>query len=362
MRILHIHTSLSGGGIEAMICGLVNQMVVAHDVTLATIFKPKASDIFENKLDKRVQRISLGKEKSGFSVSEIFKIYRLITTGNYDVVHIHGFFYYFALSVLLLHHKVKFFYTIHSDAEMENSAWDKRLLWLKRTCFARKYIQPITISPASKDSFTRFYNVDSILINNGVQKPVVLSETNILSDYKISPLSKVFVHAGRINRAKNQVVLCRAFAKLIDEGYDVVLLIAGGNNDEGIMSELRPFFSQRIVYLGERNDITTLLSYADAMCLPSIWEGMPVVLLEALSVGCIPICSPVGGVVNVVKDGVNGFLSTDSSVDSYYSALRRYLDKSEDELGVIKQNCIDSFDPYDIRQVSEKYLSVYQSI
>lgn len=362
MRILHIHTSLSGGGIEAMICGLVNEMVVANDVTLATIFRPKASDIFENKLDKRVQRISLGKEKSGFSVREIFKIYRLISTGDYDVVHIHGFFYYYALSVLLLHHKVKLFYTIHSDAEMENTAWDKRLLWLKRTCFARKYIHPITISSASKDSFTRLYKVNSTLINNGVKRSTVFSQSDLLSDYRIGPLTKIFVHAGRINRAKNQVVLCKAFAKLIDEGFDVVLLIAGGNNDEGIMSELRPFFSQRIVYLGERNDITTLLFYADAMCLPSIWEGLPVVLLEALSVGCIPICSPVGGIVNVIKDGQNGLLSTDSSVGAYYDALRRYLDKSNEEISAIKQNCIASFAPYDIGQVSEQYLSAYENI
>lgn len=361
MRILHIHTSLAGGGIESMICGLVNEMVVEHDVTLATIFKPKATDVFENKLDKRVQRVSLGKVNPGFSVSEALKIFNLIRNGNYDVVHIHGFFYYYALSILLLHHKVKFFYTIHSDAVMENTIWDKRLLWLKRICFTRKYIHPITISPASKLSFTKLYNVDSTLINNGVPRPIILSECNVISEYKKTPFTKVFVHAGRINRAKNQVVLCKAFAKLIENGFDVVLLIAGGNNDESIMSELQPLFSDRILYLGERSDITTLLYYADAMCLPSIWEGMPVVLLESLSVGCIPICSPVGGIVNVVKDGVNGFLSSDSSVDSYYAALLRFMKTSERDVQILKQNCVASFAPYDIKQVAEKYIHTYQS-
>ena len=47
MKILHFHPSLSGGGIEAMICGLANEMCrQGHDVTIGTIFKPKDTDIF----------------------------------------------------------------------------------------------------------------------------------------------------------------------------------------------------------------------------------------------------------------------------------------------------------------------------
>ena len=50
MKILHIHPSMAGGGIEAMICGLVNEMAKVHDVTLCTIFEPKKEDVFEKKL------------------------------------------------------------------------------------------------------------------------------------------------------------------------------------------------------------------------------------------------------------------------------------------------------------------------
>lgn len=49
------------------------------------------------------------------------------------------------------------------------------------------------------------------------------------------------------------------------------------------------------------------MAHCDAMCLPSIWEGLPVTLLEALSVGCIPICSNVGGIPDVIESGMNGF-------------------------------------------------------
>lgn len=360
MRILHLHTSMSGGGIESIICGLVNELSTNNDVTLATIFKPKKSDIFEKKVDPAVKRISLGKVKPGFSLSEIFRIFRLINRGGYDIVHIHGFFYYYALSVVLLHKKVKFFYTIHSDARMENSMWDKRILWLKKWCFKRKYIRPITISPASKESFSKLYNTDSRLICNGIPKPIVTSSVNPLEKYKITPTTKIFIHAGRINIAKNQVVLCEAFSRLIKNGYDAVLLIAGGNYDETIMQQLQPFFGNRIVYLGERSDIPILFRFADAMCLPSIWEGLPVTLLEALSVGCIPICSPVGGIVNVITHKFNGLLSKDSSAEHYYNVLVEYMDMPDDNEMKMRNNCVESFAPYDIKQTAKQYELAYK--
>lgn len=361
MRILHIHPSLAGGGIEAIICALLNDMVERHDVTMATIFEPKASDVFEKKLDKRVNRISLGKVKPGFSISEIFHIFRLIRNGNYDVVHVHGFFYYYALSVLLLHRKVKFIYTIHSDAVMENGKWDKRFMWIKKMCFARKYIHPITISPASQESFTKLYKTGSTLICNGVPRPYITTKDDPLAQYKLTPATKVFVHAGRISAAKNQVVLCKSFSRLINNGYDAVLLIAGGNQDASIMQQLQPFFGDRIIYLGERNDIPVLFNFADAMCLPSIWEGLPVTLLEALSVGCVPICAPVGGIVNVITHGYNGLLSKDSSAENYYDVLEEYMNMTDKARGEMKSNCVESFTPYDIKQTAALYDLSYKN-
>lgn len=74
------------------------------------------------------------------------------------------------------------------------------------------------------------------------------------------------------------------------------------------------------------------MAYCDAMCLPSIWEGLPVTLLEALSVGCVPICSNVGGIPDVVESGINGFLSSSSSEEDYYEAMLEYFAKLEEEI------------------------------
>ena len=138
-------------------------------------------------------------------------------------------------------------------------------------------------------------------------------------------------------------------------------MIEGSIQDRRIYETVEKYLGERIFYLGERDDIPQLMYNSDAMCLPSIWEGLPVTLLEALSVGCIPICSPVGGIPNVVVDGVNGFLSESSNEDDYGKTVRQFLLLTEKDLNLIKENCKQSFSKYDIINTSEKYLKYYKS-
>lgn len=360
MRILHIHPSMKGGGIEAMICGLANEMAKAEEVTVCSIFEPNDDDVFWNRLSDGVNKISLGKSKAGFSLSEVFKIYRLIRKGDFDVVNLHGFFYYYVFSILLLHHKVRFFYTVHSDANMENWGWEKRVFVLKKYFFRWGWLRPITISHASKDSFTKLYGVNSRLIYNGIPYPSS-SAQDLVKEYRITPNTKIFIHAGRISKEKNQVVLCRVFKSLIEQGEDVALLIAGSIQDRSIYESIEAYLGERIVYLGERSDIPQLMSQCNAMCLPSIWEGLPITLLEALSVGCVPICSSVGGIPNVITNKVNGYLSDTYGEEDFCGAVRQFLSLVPSEESEIKQNCKESFKKYNIESTSKNYLGYYKN-
>ena len=362
MRILHMHTSMGQGGIEAIVCGLVNEMSKQHDVSLCTIFARREDQVFERQLSSRVCRFDLGKTKQGFSLREIFKIYRFIRKGHYDIVHIHGFFYYYALAIVLLHKRVRFVYTIHSDARMECSSWDNQIFPLKRYAFRHGWMHAVTISRESQRSFTDLYHADSTLIYNGVEEYSRTPSPSLLQEYRYTPNTLLFLHPGRITKAKNQLVLCQVFQRLIMEKHDIVLLIAGSNDDEHIYQQIEPFFSDRIVYLGARTDVRDMMCRADAFCLPSIWEGMPVTLLEAISVGCIPICAPVGGIPEIVLDAQTGFLSSDSSKEAYYLAVKRFLALSVEERTSISARCKLAFKPFSVAHISQQYVELYNSL
>lgn len=360
MKILHIHTKMVSGGIEAIVCNLVNQMSKKHDVTLCTIFQPTEDDVFYKKLNPNVKKITVGKKNFGFSIKEIWKIFRIISKGKYDVVHVHGCFQYYFVAIALLHTKVKFVYTIHSDANRENQKWDWRLFGIKKYMFIHKWMWPVTISEASQLSFEKLYHCKSSLIYNGIARGIVDDSANeLIESLRKTPNTKVFVHAGRISKPKNQLELCKVFRRLICEGNDVVLIIAGAPEERSIYESLCPYFSDRIVYIGERDDVVSILAKSDAFCLPSLWEGLPVTLLEALSVGCIPICSPVGGIVNVIESGKNGLLSKDPTESEYMSTMQTFLEMKDDERDYMKKEALNSFEKYDISNCVNQYLNVY---
>lgn len=362
MHILQIHTSMSGGGIQAVVCNLANELArKGENVTVCSISLPKESDVFWKKLNDNVRKVTLGNKDGGFSVSIVFKIYTFLKNSHFDVVHIHGFFCYYFLSILLLHRKVKFVYTVHSDAYMENGKWDLRLLEIKKFCFKKGWIEPITISNVSQESFKKLYGIESKIIFNGIPTPLKDDKyTSEIEQYRFTSKTLVFIHAGRIDTPKNQLVLCKVFQTLINDGHDIVLLLAGGVTSSKVLSEIRPFFSKRIVYLGVRNNIPQLMSQCDAMCLPSLWEGLPIVMLEAMSVGCIPICSPVGGIVDVIKHGDNGILSKSSSYDDYYNAIFLFLRLETKKKKDISYRAKESFMKYTVEIMANNYLKTYK--
>jgi len=348
-----------GGGIESVICSIAGEMArQGHDVTVCSIYRPKQDDIFWYQLPENVHRDTLGKETTGFSLREVFAVYRYIRRGHFDVVQLHGFLYYFFFAVVMLPRQ-RFFYTFHSDARRENFKWDARFFPLKKLVFRLGLVRAITISPASQQSFRDLYGCSSSLCENGIPMPAVDDSPNVVDEARLTPSTRVFLHPGRITEAKNQLVLVRVFRRLIEEGQDVVLLIVGKEEDDAILQQLRPYFSDRIRYLGLRTDVPSLLARADAMCLPSVWEGLPITLLECLAVGCIPVCSPVGGIVNVVEDGRNGLLSASSAEDDYYQAMQRFLVLDADGVARMKQQVRASFQPYHISHTVEKYLAAY---
>ena len=364
MRILHIHESLKVGGLEQLMCNLVNELSKYEEVSLCTFYDLDSSESLSDSLCEKVKRLTLGNENCSFItrlLNEV-RIYQIIKDGQYDIVHIHQHFLFFFFAILMSHKRVKFFYTIHSDAYMENGTLGRMFLWLKKMYFRRHWMTPITISPASQESFSKLYRCSSIMISNGIKVPVLSDKKNIVDEYREKGYDKIFVHAGRISRAKNQIVLCKVFSRLINEGENVVLLIAGPKEYQSVWDEIEPFINERIVYLGSRNDIPDLFAKADAMCLPSIYEGLPITLLEAISVGCISICSPVGGIVNVIENGVNGIVSESSNEEDYYHAMKSFLSKSDDEIIKMKEATKASFKDYDICKTAQEYLNVYNQV
>lgn len=357
MRIVEIIPRLQTGGAEKFVVELANTFVEqGHECTLVTLFDLDESDVIAGDLQPQVRRISLHKH-AGADLGCFWRVLEVIKREKPNIVHAHvGAIKYLSLAALIFR-QCHYFATIHSEASRE--AGTGLELWSRRLLFNRKLVVPVTISPESHKSFQQFYGWPTPMIMNGCSayKPSNIDVTRLGFRDGIDLL---FVHAARISEVKNQTVLVRAFKRLLADGYRVRLLIMGRCDSDQIMEEIRLAESESLVYLGERTDIRDIMAIADAFCLTSRQEGMPITLIEAFSVGCPPIVTPVGGCVNMVKHGTNGLLAQDCTEDGYYSALKEYVSLIDDQRMQMKAEAYKSYSLYSIQETANQYINIFQ--
>jgi len=139
-------------------------------------------------------------------------------------------------------------------------------------------------------------------------------------------LRPLWVCAGRLEEQKGQDVLLDALAEVRRRGLEFVAVLAGDGS-------LRPALEQRartlgleanVRFAGQVEDLGPLLGAADVVALPSRWEGMPLVLLEALARGRPVVASAVGGVPEVVTDGEHARLVPPGDVAALATALETF--------------------------------------
>jgi colanic acid/amylovoran biosynthesis glycosyltransferase len=145
-----------------------------------------------------------------------------------------------------------------------------------------------------------------------------------------------FVCVGRLSEAKGQMLLLEATARLISRGIDVNLTIAG---DGPMRSALENFIDAH--NLGNRVRITGWISSqqvreellaARALVLPSFAEGLPVVVMEAMSLRKPVLTTYIAGIPELVQHDVNGWLFPAGSIGDLEAAIEDCLSRSQEDL------------------------------
>lgn len=126
---------------------------------------------------------------------------------------------------------------------------------------------------------------------------------------------------------KGQQFLITAFDRLVKELPDIFLVLIGdGPHREYLQDQaLSLGLGDRVNFLGQRMDVSEVISAIDVFVLPSLEEGMPNALLEAMASGKPCIASAVGGVNEIIEDQYNGLLVKPGDVDSISDALSKTI-------------------------------------
>lgn len=131
----------------------------------------------------------------------------------------------------------------------------------------------------------------------------------------------------RIAEQKGITYLLQAMPQVINVYPDIKLIIVGdGELKDDLQRESAKLGTNKnVLFLGAKLDIPDLLKLFDIYVLPSLWEGLPMVLLEAMAAGCPIVATNVGGVSRVITDGENGLLVPSKNVEQLAEAVIKLL-------------------------------------
>ena len=215
----------------------------------------------------------------------------------------------------------------------------------------------ISVSEASKKDLNvlfPFTEPKSLVIPVGIEQQEV-APVEIFNKKKFN-----IIHAGSFTREKNHIGLINIFKNLAQENSDLILhLIGDGDLRKEIEFKIKRENLQGSVILhGGIKDPLTYIKAADALVLPSLIEGLPGVILEAMYCKTPVIAYNVGGVSEIVMDNT-GVLIDKNDEDGFAEAIRKCvikpnLKKIENAFDMVREHFLN-------QSIAKEFLKVYET-
>jgi glycosyltransferase involved in cell wall biosynthesis len=173
--------------------------------------------------------------------------------------------------------------------------------------------------------------------------------------------SRIVVCVARLQPEKGIAELLEATASLVEGVPGLAVVVAGaGPEHERLAAQVADRgLAGTFLLLGHRSDVGRVLASADAFCLPSHREGLPLSLLEAMRGGLPCVATAVGGIPGLVQDGVSGLLVEPNDPVALAAALERVLsdDGFARSLGAAARERVESH--HSPRAVARSYADLY---
>ena len=295
IKVCHVVCGLKSGGAESVIynyCSAINSN--RYEWYLLYQHKPSQKNIDEFKnIGFNLKRIP---SKAKHPIKNYKETYKFLKNNKIDVVHCHMTLMNFIplIAAKKLKIKVRICHSHNSDIRKKNIVVTIIEKILKKLCIKNATHLIACGEDAGKYMFG---NKEFQILNNAMDlKKYEYSENyrkEIRKRYKITDEIFVIGHIGRFTEQKNQIFIIELFKKIYEEDKKFVLFLIGdGEQRKCIIDKIKEYgLEKNIILPGIINNINQMYSAFDLFILPSLWEGLPVVSIEAQASGLQTILS-----------------------------------------------------------------------
>jgi glycosyltransferase involved in cell wall biosynthesis len=255
---------------------------------------------------------------------------RFVRDAGAQLVHAHQYTpYAYITAARLLGRRPPVLFTEHGrffpDVSSTKRRWFNRLMTSRRD---RLVAVGSAVKRALIDNEGLLAERIEIVYNGVASIPASLSDdrrANLRREFGAPNDEFVILHVARLDPIKDHSTALQAFARAVAQTPQLRLVLVGDGPErpriEREIADLR--LQSSVTMLGQRGDVSELLSAADAFLLTSVSEGLPVTIIEAMAAGLPVVSTNVGGVPEIIDDGDTGLLAPAGDGPAIAAALVR---------------------------------------
>lgn len=303
MKVMQVISSFGIGGAEVM-CECLSRKLKekGEDVVVVSLYSKKTN--LTESLERTGIKVYYLNKHPSVDFKIVFSLSKIIKKENPDVIHAHlDALKYVGLAKKK--RKIKLIYTVHSLAEEDARGLTRKIY---RKLF-KKRVMPIALSYKIQKSITRIYKI------NESKVPIVFNGSDLSkciekNDWTFKDKEIRILHVGSFKHAKNHFGLIESF-QIYHRTYQNsrLILIGDGELKNETEKKVEEYGLESYVdFLGVQKNVFPFLSEADIFVLPSLYEGMPISLIEAMGTGMPIVATSVGGIPDMLKNEESAIL------------------------------------------------------
>lgn len=367
MKILHIIDSDGIYGAEIMLMNLVmEQKKLGHQPVILSIEDIHNKGFSLTQVAKaRGLPVERFMAKRGFRLSTTRKILAYARRNQFDILHSHGYKGNILIGIApSFLRRIPAISTIHGWTAVNrlSKIWVYNLL---DRYFLKKLEAIVFVNSSNTSSII---HKNKYCVENGIPEINVDSNTVDASDVAlIHPQGHNKFTIGcisRLSEEKGVGILIEAVCLLAKENPEIQLVVIG----DGILTnELQALCDERrigkhVIFLGYRHDAYHYLPLFDVFVLPSLTEGLPITILEAMQASIPIVATSVGAIPQVLEDGNNGLVVEANSPEALAKAILDVKHSPEEaKLRASNARCA-VFERYSSDKMALQYINIYQEV
>lgn len=311
-----------GGGVYSFLTDLCNDICDNHDVIIVYSKRNITPENFKKDFDPRIKFIELDMSLKK-SVKAINSLKHIISKENPEVIHFHSSKagYVGRIAAKLINYKGKVFYNPHGLAylRLDLPKWLRTVFFIIEKFLSKIEGKIIAVSDSEKKQIEVFSN-NVISINNGIDIEKIQKEIN-REDFGENNESKELVVGtiGRIEFQKNPS-LFNDIAKALPNLRFIWI-------GDGSLSDQLTSKNIEITGWLSRNEVIKEISKIDIYIQTSLWEGLPIAVLESMLMKKPILVNNAVGNIDLVKNEKNGYVFTNTNEAIYY--LNKFKENKE---------------------------------